>query len=477
MTKKIKIILLSVLSLVGFSLYILLYFLVPLTNKYESLIYWIMVIGYLSVIIFPFSFLALMKILMKHNKLKDTDEEVYEALQLEKTRQAEHLELIASENYVSRAVLEVTGSIFTNKYAEGYPSKRYYGGCENVDIVETLAIERLKKLFNAKYANVQPHSGSQANMGAYRAILNSGDVVMGMALDHGGHLTHGHTLSFSGQDYKFIPYHVDDNGYIDYKEVEQIAKEVKPKLIVAGASAYPREIDFKKFREIADMVGAYLMVDMAHIAGLVAAGLHMNPVPYADIVTSTTHKTLRGPRGGIILTNDEEIAKKINKNIFPGIQGGPLMHIIAGKAVCFKEALSDSFKTYQEQVIKNAKALSDALIKEGFKIISDGTDNHLLLVDVKTSTGVTGKFAEKLLGSVNITCNKNTIPNDTEKPMITSGIRLGTPALTTRGMKEPEMVLIASLIKEALVNHDNEEILNSVRQRVIKLTKKFPLSR
>ena len=477
MSRKIKIIVLSILSIVGFSLYILLYFLVPFTNNIQSLKYIIMLIGYLSVIIFPFSFLALFRELRNKRKLKNEDVDVYNALMLEKKRQDEHLELIASENYVSSAVLEVTGSIFTNKYAEGYPSKRYYGGCENVDVVENLAIERLKKLFNAKYVNVQPHSGSQANMGAYRAILNNGDIVMGMALDHGGHLTHGHTLSFSGQDYKFVPYHVDDNGYIDYDEVEKIAKEVKPKLIVAGASAYPREIDFKKFREIADMVGAYLMVDMAHIAGLVAAGLHMSPIPYADIVTSTTHKTLRGPRGGIILTNDEEIAKKINKNIFPGIQGGPLMHIIAGKAVCFKEALTDDFKKYQEQVIKNAKALSDALINEGFKVVSNGTDNHLLLVDVKSSVGLTGKYVEKVLGSVNITCNKNTIPNDTEKPMVTSGIRLGTPALTTRGMREEEMVIIASLIKEALINHENTEVLNLVKQKVIRLTKKYPLCR
>lgn len=408
--------------------------------------------------------------------IKKNDPEVYHALCMEQIRQAEHLELIASENYVSSDVLEITGSIFTNKYAEGYPGKRYYGGCEYVDEVEMLAIERLKKLFNVKYANVQPHSGSQANMGVYRALLKAGDTVMGMALDHGGHLTHGHMLSFSGQDYHFVPYFVDADGYLDYEGAMQIAKACHPKLIVAGASAYPREIDFKKFREIADEVGAYLMVDMAHIAGLVATGLHMSPVPYADVVTSTTHKTLRGPRGGIIITNNEAIAKNINRNVFPGIQGGPLMHIIAGKAVCFKEALQPEFKTYQQQVIKNASALADELMKLGYKIISDGTDNHLLLVDVKTSVSITGKAAEILLDKVNITCNKNTIPFDSEKPMITSGIRLGTPALTTRGMKEKEMRNIAHLIDRALKNPQAAEILSDVKAEVIKLTKLFPLS-
>ena len=407
--------------------------------------------------------------------LKNNDIDVYKAICDELERQQLHLELIASENYVSKDVLEATGSIMTNKYAEGYPSKRYYGGCEYVDVVENLAKERLKKLFDAKYVNVQPHSGSQANMGAYRAIVNSGDTILGLSLDHGGHLTHGHSLSFSGNDYKFVAYHVDDNGYIDYEEVESLAKEYKPKLIVTGASAYPREIDFKRFKEIADLVGAYLMVDMAHIAGLVAAGLHQNPVPYADIVTSTTHKTLRGPRGGIILTNNEEIAKKIDRSIFPGIQGGPLMHIIAAKAVCFKEALDPSFIEYQKQVIKNAKVLADELMNLGFKVISNGTDNHLMLVDVKSSVGVTGKYAEKLLGEVYITCNKNTIPNDSEKPFITSGIRLGTPALTTRGMKEEEMNEVARLISKALKNHEDEKILNEVRENVKKLTGKFPL--
>ena len=407
--------------------------------------------------------------------LKYNDIDVYNAICDELERQQLHLELIASENYVSKDVLEATGSIMTNKYAEGYPSKRYYGGCEYVDVVENLAKERLKKLFDAKYVNVQPHSGSQANMGAYRSVLNSGDTVLGLSLDHGGHLTHGHSLSFSGIDYKFVAYHVNDNGYIDYEEVEKLAKEYQPKLIVTGASAYPRAIDFKRFKEIADMVGAYLMVDMAHIAGLVAAGLHQNPVPYADIVTSTTHKTLRGPRGGIILTNNEEIAKRIDRSVFPGIQGGPLMHIIAGKAVCFKEALDPSFIEYQKQVIKNAKVLAEELMNLGFKVISNGTDNHLILVDVKTSVGVTGKYAEKLLGNVYITCNKNTIPNDSEKPMITSGIRLGTPALTTRGMKEAEMKEVARLISKALKNHEDENILNEVREEVKKITGNFPL--
>ena len=407
--------------------------------------------------------------------LKNNDIDVYNAICDELERQQLHLELIASENYVSKDVLEATGSIMTNKYAEGYPSKRYYGGCEYVDVVENLAKERLKKLFDAKYVNVQPHSGSQANMGAYRAIVNSGDTILGLSLDHGGHLTHGHSLSFSGNDYKFVAYHVDDNGYIDYEEVESLAKEYKPKLIVTGASAYPREIDFKRFKEIADMVGAYLMVDMAHIAGLIAAGLHPSPIPYAHVVTTTTHKTLRGPRGGIILTDNEEIAKKIDRSIFPGIQGGPLMHIIAAKAVCFKEALDPSFIEYQKQVIKNAKVLADELMNLGFKVISNGTDNHLMLVDVKSSVGVTGKYAEKLLGEVYITCNKNTIPNDSEKPFITSGIRLGTPALTTRGMKEDEMKEVARLISKALKNHEDEKILNEVRENVKELTGKFPL--
>ena len=407
--------------------------------------------------------------------LKDKDPQIYEAICLEQKRQEEQLELIASENYVSKEVLETAGSILTNKYAEGYPSKRYYGGCEYIDVVEELAKERLKKLFKAKYVNVQPHSGSQANMGAYRALLKNGDTVMGLALDHGGHLTHGHALSFSGQDYHFVPYYLNNDGMIDYDEVLQIAKSIKPKLIVTGASAYPRKIDFQRFSEIAKEVGAYLMVDMAHIAGLVATNLHQSPLPYADVVTSTTHKTLRGPRGGIILTNHEEIAKKIDKNIFPGIQGGPLMHIIAAKAVAFEEALKPEFILYQQQVIKNAQVLADELKKLGYKLVSGGTDNHLMLVDVKSSVGLTGKYAEKVLCSLNITCNKNTIPNDSEKPMISSGIRLGTPALTTRGMKEKEMIAIAHLIDKALRNHDNEELKQQVKEEVLLLTSKFPL--
>lgn len=410
------------------------------------------------------------------NNLKDVDIEVFTAIEEEKNRQKNHLELIASENFVSKAVLEAQGSIMTNKYAEGYPGKRYYGGCEYIDVVENLAKERLKKLFNVNYVNVQPHSGSQANMAAYRSVLNDGDKILGMALDHGGHLTHGYKLSFSGQDYISYTYGVSkDTEMIDYDEVERIALEIKPNLIVAGASAYPRMIDFKRFREIADKVGAYLMVDMAHIAGLVATGLHQNPCEYADIVTSTTHKTLRGPRGGIIMTNNEEIAKKIDKAVFPGIQGGPLMHVISAKAVAFKEALSPEFVTYQEQVIKNAKVLANRLMENGFHVISNGTDNHLLLVDVKSKSGLTGKAVENLLGTINITVNKNTIPNDQEKPFLASGIRLGTPALTTRGMKEEEMVEIADIITSALINHDNQEKLNLLKEEVISLCNRFPL--
>lgn len=408
--------------------------------------------------------------------LKQTDFEVFSAIEKERHRQETHIELIASENFVSKAVLEAQGSVMTNKYAEGYPSKRYYGGCEYVDIVEELAINRLKALFNVKYANVQPHSGSQANMGAYRAILKSGDIILGMSLDAGGHLTHGYTLSFSGADYKTFSYGVNNKTeMLDYDEIEKIALEVKPNLIIAGASAYPRAIDFKRFRQIADKVGAYLLVDMAHIAGLVAAGLHESPIPYADIVTSTTHKTLRGPRGGIILTNNEDIATRINKSIFPGIQGGPLMHVIAAKAVAFKEDLEPTFKDYQAQVIKNAQVLSESLIKLGYRIVSGGTDNHLLLVDIKSSIGITGKDAETILDQVNITCNKNTIPNDLEKPFITSGIRLGTPAMTTRGFKEKEMQLCAKFIDLALRNHRNELVMTQIKKDVIKLMEKFPL--
>ena len=370
------------------------------------------------------------------NYLKEVDVDVYNAIVEEEIRQEEGIELIASENFVSKAVMEACGSVMTNKYAEGYPHRRYYGGCVNVDVVEDLAIERLKKLFNVKYANVQPHSGSQANMGVYVALLNPGDTILGMSLDAGGHLTHGYKINFSGKNYIGIGYGLDEKTeLIDYDKVRELAIEHKPKLIVAGASAYSKEIDFKKFREIADEVGAYLLVDMAHIAGLVAAGVHPSPVEYAHIVTSTTHKTLRGPRGGIIITNDEEIAKKIDRNIFPGIQGGPLMHIIAAKAIAFKEALDPSFTEYQIQVAKNAKVLAQTLVDGGLRIVSGGTDNHLMLVDLRAKN-VTGKLAEEKLEAAGITCNKNAIPNDPEKPFVTSGVRLGTPAVTTRGLKE-----------------------------------------
>ncbi len=400
------------------------------------------------------------------------DKRIKEALDNEIKRQHNNIELIASENYVSDDVLALQGSIFTNKYAEGYPGKRYYGGCVNVDVVENLAIEYLQKLFGCKYANVQPHSGSSANMAVYRALLEKGDTVMGMNLSHGGHLTHGHPINFSGIDYKIIGYDVNPKTeLIDYDEVEKLAKENKPKMIIAGASAYSRIIDFKRFREIADSVGAYLMVDMAHIAGLVAAGLHPNPVEYADVVTSTTHKTLRGPRGGIILTNSEEIIKKINKTIFPGIQGGPLMHVIAAKAQSFSEALDASFKTYQEQVLKNIKALSKSLEENGFRIVSGGTDNHLILVDV-TSSNLTGKEAEKLLDEINITVNKNTIPYDKASPMITSGIRIGSPAMTTRGLKEAEFYEIGNIISDALLKKDAEENLKLRVSKIIDKCKK-----
>lgn len=400
------------------------------------------------------------------------DKRIKEALDNEIKRQHNNIELIASENYVSDDVLALQGSIFTNKYAEGYPGKRYYGGCVNVDVVENLAIEYLQKLFGCKYANVQPHSGSSANMAVYRALLEKGDTVMGMNLSHGGHLTHGHPINFSGIDYKIIGYDVNPKTeLIDYDEVERLAKENKPKMIIAGASAYSRIIDFKRFREIADSVGAYLMVDMAHIAGLVAAGLHPNPVEYADVVTSTTHKTLRGPRGGIILTNSEEIIKKINKTIFPGIQGGPLMHVIAAKAQSFSEALDPSFKTYQEQVLKNIKALSKSLEENGFRIVSGGTDNHLILVDVTSST-LTGKDAEKLLDEINITVNKNTIPYDKASPMVTSGIRIGSPAMTTRGLKEAEFYEIGNIISDALLKKDTEENLKLRVSKIIDKCKK-----
>lgn len=409
--------------------------------------------------------------------LKKQDQELFDAIMLEKNRQESHIELIASENFVSKAVLEAQGSVLTNKYAEGYPGRRYYGGCEFVDMAENLARNRLKELFNVKYANVQAHSGSTANMGAYRVLLNHGDKVLGMSLDHGGHLTHGHPLNFSGIDYNFVSYGVDkDTEMLDYDELERIAKEEKPQLIVAGASAYARKIDFARIKEIADMVGAKLMVDMAHIAGLVAAKLHQNPCDYADIVTSTTHKTLRGPRGGIILTNSFELYKKINRTVFPGIQGGPLMHVIAGKAAAFKEALSDDFVSYQTQVVKNAKRLAQELINLGFHVVSNGTDNHIVLVEVKSLTGLTGKEAEELLDTVHITCNKNTVPNDEEKPFITSGIRLGTPAITSRGFKEEDMKTIAEILYQALMNPTDQEILQKVKETVKILTTKYPLN-
>lgn len=406
----------------------------------------------------------------------EMDKKLREALEKETKRQQNNIELIASENYVSKAVLELQGSIFTNKYAEGYSGKRYYGGCINVDTVETLAIEYVTKLFNVKYANVQPHSGSSANMAVYRALLKPGDKVLGLNLSHGGHLTHGHSINFSGLDYKFVAYNLDsETEMLNYEEIRNLALAEKPQMIVAGASAYSRFIDFKKFREIADEVGALLFVDMAHIAGLVASGLHENPCLYADVVSSTTHKTLRGPRGGIILTNNEDIIKKINKTIFPGIQGGPLMHVIAAKAECFYEALQPEFKEYANQVIKNAKALAETLENEGLRIISGGTDNHLMLVDVKTTYGITGKEAETILDKIYITVNKNTIPNETESPALTSGIRLGSPAMTTRGLKEEEFIEIGHIIAKALKNKDDETILSELGQEVLALTDKFPI--
>ena len=398
------------------------------------------------------------------------------ALRKERVRQEANIELIASENYVSNDILKLQGSILTNKYAEGYPAKRYYGGCEFIDVFEDTAREYAKELFGAKFANVQPHSGSSANMAVYRALLNHGDKVMGMNLSNGGHLTHGHKMSFSGMDYEIVDYDVDpETEVIDYDALREKAKREKPKMIIAGASAYSRTIDFEKFREIADEVGAYLFVDMAHIAGLVAAGLHPSPVPFADVVTTTTHKTLRGPRGGLILTNNEEIAKKIDKTVFPGIQGGPLMHVIAAKAECFYEALQPEFKDYQKQVLKNIIALSETLKEEGFHVVSNGTDNHLILVDVKSTCGLTGKDAQNLLDKIHITVNKNTIPNDTESPMVTSGIRLGSPAMTTRGLKEDDFVRIGTIIARALKNHDNEEILHELDKEVLDITSKYPL--
>lgn len=409
----------------------------------------------------------------KYENMKSFDPEVYAAIQDETNRQQNKIELIASENFVSERVMEANGSPLTNKYAEGYPGKRYYGGCEHVDVVETLAIERAKELFGAGYANVQPHSGAQANMAVFFALLTPGDTVLSMSLAHGGHLSHGSPVNMSGKYFNIVPYGVtEDTNTIDYDEVRRIALECKPKLILAGASAYPRVIDFEKFAEIASEVGAYFMVDMAHIAGLVAAGCHPSPMPYADVVTTTTHKTLRGPRGGLILTNNEELAKKINKAIFPGIQGGPLMHTIAGKAVCFKEALDPSFKVYAKNIVDNASALATGLLDRGFNLVSGGTDNHLMLVDLR-SKGVTGKATEKLLDSVNITCNKNAIPNDPEKPFTTSGIRLGSAAVTTRGFSTDDMTQVAEAISLAVT--DDEAKKAQAMEIVKSLTDAHPL--
>ncbi|MEZ7611082.1 serine hydroxymethyltransferase [Staphylococcus capitis] len=407
--------------------------------------------------------------------IEKQDKVIFEAIQKEYDRQNSNIELIASENFVSEAVMEAQGSVLTNKYAEGYPGRRYYGGCEYVDVSETVAIDRAKALFGAEHVNVQPHSGSQANMAVYLVALEMGDTVLGMNLSHGGHLTHGSPVNFSGKFYNFVEYGVDkETELINYDEVRKLALEHKPKLIVAGASAYSRTIDFKKFKEIADEVGAKLMVDMAHIAGLVAAGLHPNPVEYADFVTTTTHKTLRGPRGGMILCK-EEYKKEIDKTIFPGIQGGPLEHVIAAKAVAFGEALNSDFKSYQQQVIKNAQVLAQTLIDEGFRVVSGGTDNHLVAVDVKGSIEITGKVAEETLDKVGITCNKNTIPFDQEKPFVTSGIRLGTPAATTRGFDESAFEEVAKIISLALKHTDDEAKLNEAKERVHALTSKYPL--
>ena len=400
------------------------------------------------------------------------DPELGRMIEAEYKRQARNIELIASENIVSEAVMAAMGSVLTNKYAEGYPGKRYYGGCECVDEVENLAIRRVCQLFGAKYANVQPHSGAQANMAVYQALCKPGDTVLGMSLDNGGHLTHGSPVNQSGLLYNIVPYGVDENGLIDYDALRALAKKEQPKMIIAGASAYPRAIDFEKFAEIAHEVGAYLLVDMAHIAGLVAAGLHQSPVPYADVVTTTTHKTLRGPRGGVILTNDEELAKKFNKAIFPGTQGGPLEHVIAAKAVCFGEALKPEFKAYQQRVVTNARVLADALQKQGFDLVGGGTDNHLMLIDLR-KTGVTGKELQRRLDEVYITANKNAIPNDPESPFVTSGMRIGTPAVTTRGFGAPEMLRIAEFIWQAATDFDNKA--NDIRRNVRDICANFPI--
>lgn len=404
------------------------------------------------------------------------DSMLVEALKKEQKRQENNIELIASENYVSKAVMKLQGSILTNKYAEGYPGKRYYGGCENIDIFEDKAIEYACELFGAKYANVQPHSGSSANMAVYRALVNPGDRVLGMSLAQGGHLTHGSKVSFSGKDYDIMGYEIDpETERLDYDKIESLALEFKPKMIIAGSSAYSGSIDFKRFREICDKVGAYLFVDMAHIAGLVAAGLHQNPVPYADVVTSTTHKTLRGPRGGLILTNDEEIIKKINKVIFPGIQGGPLMHVIGAKAQCFYEALQPKFKEYAKKVIDNSKTMAKVFMDNGVKVISGGTDNHLMLIDVKSSFGLTGDVAESVLDSICITVNKNSIPFDTESAKVTSGLRIGSAAMTTRGFGHDEFVSVANIIIKALKNSNKKSVLRECKKEVLVLTKKFKM--
>lgn len=413
-----------------------------------------------------------MKMLDTIGFVEQFDKEVGEALQSELARQKRNLELIASENIVSPAVMAAMGTVLTNKYAEGYPGKRYYGGCECVDVVENIAISRACELFGAKYANVQPHSGAQANTAVYFALVNPGDTIMGMSLAHGGHLTHGSPVNISGKYFNFVSYGLGDDETIDYDKVEAMAKECQPKLIVAGASAYPRAIDFERLSQIAKSVGAYLMVDMAHIAGLVAAGLHMSPVPYADVVTTTTHKTLRGPRGGLILTNDEELAKKINKAIFPGTQGGPLMHVIASKAVCFGEALKPEFKAYQQQIVKNAKVLADALVEKGFRLVSGGTDNHLMLVDLQPFN-ITGKELEKKLDEVYITVNKNAIPNDPQSPFVTSGVRIGTPAVTSRGLVEEDMLKIAEFIYLTATDFENKA--DEIRAGVTAICEKYPL--
>ena len=420
--------------------------------------------------------IATTKYYVSETPLKYADKEIFGAIKREYKRELSVLELIASENIVSRAVMEAQGSIFTNKYAEGYPAKRYYGGCAEADVIENLAIDRAKKLFKAPFINVQPHSGSQANMGVYMSILQTGDTCLGLSLDAGGHLTHGKKVNFSGKIYNFEHYGVSrETMQIDYNEVRDLALKHRPKIIVTGGSSYPRFIDFAKFREIVDEVGAYLLVDMAHIAGLVAAGLHPNPVEYAHFVTGTTHKTLRGPRGGYIISTNEELAKKVDKTIFPGIQGGPLMHVIAAKAVCFKEALDKKFVDYQKQVLNNAKTMANEFISKNYNIISGGTDTHLILVDVKSSKGITGQIAETVLDKAHITINKNGIPYDSESPMVTSGMRLGTPAITTRGLKEKDIIELVNYMDEALTNYDNEKIINSVAKKVDALCKKYPI--